>query len=418
MSFSTFKLNSQLLSALPEKVTKPSRIQDLVIEAIIAAKDVLALAQTGSGKTYAYGLPVLHRLSLMPAAQLQKQGPMALVIVPTRELATQIGQDLSPLAHKVGLTLDVLCGGEAIEQQINRLSSKVHMIVATPGRLLALVEQGFIRFEHVQSVVLDEADRLLDMGFIKEINVLLKRMPNKQTLLFSATLPDALDALAGQVLATGHVRVEAHAVNSAVDDIEQTLYLVNKGSKAKVLMHLMNLHQWSQVLVFVNAKDNADALCKKLRKAGIDCAALHGDKNQVDRSQSLADFKTGQLSVLVVTDVLARGIHIDALPVVINFELPHQAAVYVHRIGRTARAGQSGIALSLVSHSEIQHLDAIRLLTQQPLTLKTLEAFPVTDKPSCNTSKRPPRDKQANRRTASKRSSRDFSSASRNKSSI
>lgn len=403
MSFSVFQLNPTLLTALPPVVTEPSRVQQLAIPAILTGQDVLALAQTGSGKTYAYGLPLLQRLSLSPEVGLS-----AVVIVPTRELASQVMQDLAPLAQALNLRVDMLCGGQAIELQVERLTQPANLIVATPGRLLALAQQGVIQFEHLQSLVLDEADRLLDMGFIGDINALIAMMPTGQRLLFSATLPEPLTTLAEQVLTTVHVRIQAHVINSAVADIAQTLYHVNKGSKAKALIHLITLHQWSQVLVFVNAKDDVDSLCKKLVKAGINAAALHGDKEQAVRSHTLEQFKNQQLTVLVATDVLSRGIHIDALPVVINVDLPSQAAVYVHRIGRTARAGLSGVALSLVSHAELLSLDAIRLLTRQALPLTELAGFAVTDKPTSEASKRAPRDKQANRRTANKRSISDF----------
>ncbi|AZG72462.1 DEAD/DEAH box helicase [Shewanella livingstonensis] len=403
MSFSVFPLDPALLSALPPAVIEPSRIQQLAISPVLAGQDVLALAQTGSGKTYAYGLPILQRLGQLPSCHLS-----AVVIVPTRELAAQVLQNLVPLAQTLNLRLDLVCGGEAIELQVERLVQPVNMIIATPGRLLALAQQGIIQFENLQSLVLDEADRLLDMGFIADINALLAMMPSGQRLLFSATLPEPLTALAEQVLSASHVRIEANVTNSTVVDITQTLYHVNKGSKAKALIHLIALHQWPQVLVFVNAKDDADALCKKLIKTGINAAALHGDKEQALRSHTLAQFKSQQLTVLVATDVLARGIHIDALPVVINVDLPNQAAVYIHRIGRTARAGLSGVALSLIAHGELLSLEAIRQLTGQTLPLVELAGFAVTDKPISETSKRAPRDKQANRRTANKRSISDF----------
>jgi ATP-dependent RNA helicase RhlE len=399
MSFSVFPLNPTLLTALPPAVIEPSRIQQLAIPPVLAGQDVLALAQTGSGKTYAYGLPILQRLS-----QQSVLGLSALVIVPTRELAAQVMQNLVPLAQALNLRLDLVCGGEAIELQVERLTQPANMIIATPGRLLALAQQGVIQFEHLQSLVLDEADRLLDMGFIADIKALIAMMPSGQRLLFSATLPEPLTVLAEQVLSASHVHIQAHVINSTVADIAQTLYHVNKGSKVKALIHLIALHQWSHVLIFVNAKDDADALCKKLIKAGINAAALHGDKEQALRSQTLAQFKSQQLTVLIATDVLARGIHINALPVVINVDLPTQAAVYVHRIGRTARAGLSGVALSLVGHAELPSLDAIRQLTGQALSLVELAGFVVTDKPTSEMSKRAPRDKQANRRTANKRS--------------
>ncbi|GGP69373.1 DEAD/DEAH box helicase [Shewanella algicola] len=403
MLFSQFSLSATLLKALPASITEPSRIQQLAIPAILNGQDVLALAQTGSGKTYAYGLPILQRISQTSVLSLA-----AIVIVPTRELAQQVAQNLQPLAQSLGLHVEHACGGEAIECQIERLTTPANILVATPGRLLALAQQGVVTFSQVQSVVLDEADRLLDMGFINDINALIAMMPVGQRLLFSATMPVALNSLAQLILSANHVRIEAQGLNSAVDDIVQMVYHVNKGSKAQALIHLVQANQWQQVLVFVNAKADADALCKKLLKAGVRGGALHGDKEQAMRSQTLEQFKSGQLNVLVATDVLARGIHIDALPVVINFDLPTQAAVYVHRIGRTARAGLTGVALSLVSHSEMAYLEAINTLTTQALPVNELVGFAVTDKPLSGSSKRAPRDKQANRRTMNKRSSSDF----------
>ncbi|GAA0788648.1 MULTISPECIES: DEAD/DEAH box helicase [Pseudomonadati] len=411
MTLTVFSLHSGLVDALPASVAVASPIQQQAIPAVLSGKDVLALAQTGSGKTYAYGLPLLHRIN----QQVKAHCLSAVIIVPTRELASQVGQSLIPLAQAVNLKLEVLCGGEDIAVQVERLTTQVNIIVATPGRLLALAQQNLLHFADLQALVLDEADRLLDMGFINDLNALLALMPTRQTLLFSATMPEPLAELASKILSKPYTRVAVSPINSPVDDITQTIYHVNKGSKAKVLIEQIKLHQWSQVLVFVNAKDDADALCKKLLKAGINTAAMHGDKQQLLRAQTLAQFQQQQLTVLIATDVLARGIHIEALPVVINFELPPQATVYVHRIGRTARAGLSGIAVSLVSHAELPSLEAIRQLTGHALPLHILADYPVTDKPSAADSKRPPRDKQANRRTANKKSMSDFAKRTRSR---
>ncbi|MCT7941039.1 DEAD/DEAH box helicase [Shewanella holmiensis] len=411
MTLTSFSLHSGLIDALPASVSVASPIQQQAIPAVLTGKDVLALAQTGSGKTYAYGLPLLHRINIPTNTHCLS----AVIIVPTRELAAQVGQSLMPLSQAINLTLEVICGGEEITAQVERLTKTVNIIVATPGRLLALVQQGVLNFADLQALVLDEADRLLDMGFINDLNALLALMPPRQTLLFSATMPETLAELASNILSKPFTRIEASTVNRPVEDIAQTIYHVNKGSKAKVLIELIKSHQWSQVLVFVNAKDDADALCKKLLKAGINAAAMHGDKEQQLRAQTLAQFQQQQLTVLIATDVLARGIHIEALPVVVNFELPPQATVYVHRIGRTARAGLSGIALSLVSHAELAGLEAIRHLTDHALPLQTLADFPVTDKPINRDSKRPPRDKQANRRTANKKTMSDFAKRNRSR---
>ena len=291
--------------------------------------------------------------------------------------------------------------------------------MATPGRLLDLCKQAHVSLDSIKHLVLDEADRLLEMGFWPDVQKLMAFMPKlKQTSLFSATLPEALDTLAGKLLVNKPLRVEAHKVNSVAGEIEEQLYLVNKGSKAQALIALLKQYQWPQVLVFISARDDADAVAKRLAKAGMKVAALHGEKEQTVRSQTLADFKANRIQVLVATDLMARGIHVDALPVVINLDLPMSAPVYVHRIGRTARAGEKGLAISLVCHGEMATLTAIRSLTARELPLALLADFPVTDKPSEKITdgateikverKRPPRDKQANRRSINKHSAKEF----------
>ncbi|WP_299568765.1 DEAD/DEAH box helicase [uncultured Shewanella sp.] len=403
MSFSSFLLNPMLVGALPASVVKPTEVQRKAIPEVLNGRDVIALAQTGSGKTYAFGLPILHSIN-----QNQSMGLSAVIIVPTRELAKQVADGLSQVSAVINVRVELVCGGEDIELQKERLSTNADVIVATPGRLLALVTQGVVQFDDLKYLVLDEADRLLEMGFIADIKALIAQMPKRQTLLFSATMPDELNVLTQQILSNKSVSVEADVVNTIVEDITQTIYHINKGSKAKAIIELIKHNDWAQVIVFVNAKDDADALCKKLLKAKINSASLHSNKEQAQRSQILEKFKAKQLTALVATDVLARGIHIEALPVVINFELPEQASVYVHRIGRTARAGLSGKAISFISHAEMQRLAAIRELTTQALPLSELEGYPVTDKQVDPNSTRPAKDKQANRRTAKKRSSRDF----------
>lgn len=427
LTFAELGLNSTLLKALPASLKHPTKVQQLTIPAILAGRDLLALAQTGSGKTLAFGLPLLQQILLQQQTQLQStksvQPPnaLALVLVPTRELALQVTEALQTVASQLSTSLNIqlLCGGVALEDQLAELAAKPRVLVATPGRLLDLCKQSHISLDSIKHLVLDEADRLLEMGFWPDVQKLMAFMPKlKQTLLFSATLPEALDALAGKLLANEPLRVEAHKVNSVAGEIEEQLYLVNKGSKAQALIALLKQYQWPQVLVFISARDDADAVAKRLAKAGMKVAALHGEKEQTVRSQTLADFKANRIQVLVATDLMARGIHVDALPVVINLDLPMSAPVYVHRIGRTARAGEKGLAISLVCHGEMATLTAIRSLTARELPLALLADFPVTDKPSENTSdgtteskverKRPPRDKQANRRSINKHSAKEF----------
>lgn len=402
MTFNEFALDASLLAALPDTLQTPTPIQQLAIPAVLAGDDVLALAQTGSGKTLAFGLPLLQRLN---PAQPQVQG---LVLVPTRELAAQVSMALQGLAEALGLGLVTLCGGVEQAQQQAELARSPQLLVATPGRLRDLLIQQIVTLDALRLLVLDEADRLLEMGFWPDIQWLMNAMPaERQTLLFSATLPPELETLATGLLRTPK-RLEANPANSLVEDIEERLYLVNKSGKVPALIALLKEQDWSQVLVFISARDDADGVARKLAKAGIAVAALHGDKEQAVREQALGDFKSGKVRVLVATDLMARGIHVEALPVVINLDLPPSAPVYVHRVGRTARAGRAGLAISLVCHGEADTLAAIRILTGRDLPLAELPGFPVTDLPASGESKRSPRDKQANRRTANKRSVKQF----------
>ncbi|MEZ9686951.1 DEAD/DEAH box helicase [Vibrio atlanticus] len=406
MSFDSLALNPKTVSAIPSQFNKPTEIQQAVIPTIIAEKDVLALAQTGSGKTLAFGLPLLNSIK-HDVNELQ-----AIIIVPTRELASQVAKALEPIATTLDIKTVTLTGGVDIEIQQQQLLEKPQLVIATPGRLHAVIQENKLELTQCKSLVLDEADRLLDMGFWPDVQTIISALPKKhQTLLFSATLPKELISQT-EALLVNPVKVTTHQENSVVAAIEETLYLVNKGSKAQALIALVNQHAWSQVLVFIGAKDNADALTKRLNKAKISVNALHGNKSQEEREQALESFKNGKTRVLIATDVMARGIHIDQLPVVINFDLPSHSATYVHRIGRTARAGSTGSAISLVSHSETDYLNAIRTLTNKPLMLQALEGFPVTDKPASETAarKRPPKDKMANRRTAKKKSVKQFKS--------
>ncbi|EGQ9880501.1 DEAD/DEAH box helicase [Vibrio vulnificus] len=402
MPFSTLSLSSELIHALPKDFKKPTDIQVLAIPELLAGQDLLALANTGSGKTLAYGLPLLEKLGVNPEQK-------ALILVPTRELATQVSEAINQVGQALGLNAVCLCGGVDKEQQLQALATNPHILVATTGRLVDLANNG-LDLSNVHYLVLDEADRLLDMGFWPDVqNIAGQISSQRQTAMFSATFSDELKGKA-KLLMQAPKLVAAHQENSTNQDIAETLYLVNKGSKTKALIELIQKNAWTQALVFIGAKENADGLAKKLNKAGISTNALHGDKSQAEREAALAQFKSGQAQVLIATDLLARGIHIEQLPVVINFELPMHAETYVHRVGRTARAGEQGVALSLVCHGEMDALSAIRHLTQRELPVQDLEGFPVTDKPSTGESKRAPRDKKANRRTQNKKSVKQFQS--------
>ncbi|GJA13713.1 DEAD/DEAH box helicase [Aeromonas caviae] len=402
MTFDELALDPALLPLLPAALEKPTPIQQLAIPAALSGRDLLALARTGSGKTLAFGLPLLQRLD---AASDRVQG---LVLVPTRELASQVSAALQEIADGLGVRLLTLCGGVAQEWQERELALGPQLLVATPGRLRDLLAQQTLGLGALRMLVLDEADRLLEMGFWPDIQWLMKAMPEaRQQMLFSATLPVELESLASGLL-QDPVRIEAEPLNSLVNDIEERLYLVNRSSKVPALIALLEAGEWPQVLVFISARDDADGVAKKLARAGMTVAALHGNKDQTTREQALADFKEGRVRVLVATDLMARGIHVEALPVVSNLDLPDHAPVYVHRIGRTARAGQSGLAISLTCHGDGEALEGIRALTGRPLPLAALAGFPVTDKPASGESKRAPRDKQANRRTQGKRSIKQF----------
>ncbi|HCG6972203.1 TPA: DEAD/DEAH box helicase [Vibrio parahaemolyticus] len=405
MPFSTLSLSSELIHALPKDFKKPTDIQALAIPELLAGQDLLALANTGSGKTLAYGLPLLEKLSVNPEQK-------ALILVPTRELAMQVSEAINQVGQALDLNTVCLCGGVDKEQQQQALATNPHILVATTGRLVDLANNG-LDLSKVHYLVLDEADRLLDMGFWPDVqNIAMQTSNQRQTAMFSATFSDELKGKA-KLLMQAPKQVAAHQENSTNQDIVETLYLVNKGSKTKALIELIQKNAWTQALVFIGAKENADGLAKKLNKAGISANALHGNKSQDEREEALAQFKSGQIQVLIATDLLARGIHIEQLPVVINFELPMHAETYVHRVGRTARAGEQGVAMSLVCHGEMDALNAIRHLTQRALPVQDLVGFPVTDKPSTGESKRAPRDKKANRRTNAKKSIKQFQGKSK-----
>ncbi|HCE2052561.1 TPA: DEAD/DEAH box helicase [Vibrio parahaemolyticus] len=405
MPFSTLSLSSELIHALPKDFKKPTDIQALAIPELLAGQDLLALANTGSGKTLAYGLPLLEKLSVNPEQK-------ALILVPTRELAMQVSEAINQVGQALDLNAVCLCGGVDKEQQQQALATNPHILVATTGRLVDLANNG-LDLSNVHYLVLDEADRLLDMGFWPDVqNIAMQTSNQRQTAMFSATFSEELKEKAKQLMYAPK-QVAAHQENSTNQDIVETLYLVNKGSKTKALIELIQKNAWTQALVFIGAKENADGLAKKLNKAGISANALHGNKSQDEREEALAQFKSGQIQVLIATDLLARGIHIEQLPVVINFELPMHAETYVHRVGRTARAGEQGVAMSLVCHGEMDALNAIRHLTQRALPVQDLVGFPVTDKPSTGESKRAPRDKKANRRTNAKKSIKQFQGKSK-----
>lgn len=380
MSFAELGLAPELLSVLDTLgYQQPTPIQLGAIPAVLQGRDVLAGAQTGTGKTAAFLFPLIQRLSL---TQGESAAPRVLVLTPTRELAQQVADSALRYSAGSGLSVGVAYGGVSLRPQIEALQDGVDILVATPGRLLDLHNQGAMTLASVQALVLDEADRMLDLGFSDEIFAILRLLPkSRQTLFFSATFPKSVKDMAFGML-NDPAQIEVTPENSTVDAIKQTLYQLDKKKKAGALAFLIGSGNWQQVLVFVRTKQGADALVKELALDGIKADSLHGDKSQGARQRALDDFKAGSIRALVATDVAARGIDILSLPYVVNYELPFKAEDYVHRIGRTGRAGQDGQAISLVSRDEENLLNDIEQLTGRPLPMIWLAGFePSFDEP-------------------------------------
>ena len=374
MSFASLGLSAALLRAIDASgYTIPTPIQLKAIPAVLAGKDVMAAAQTGTGKTAGFVLPLLQRLAAGP--KVQANHIRALVLTPTRELAVQVEQSVASYGRNLSLKSGVVYGGVKINPQMMKLRGGVDVLVATPGRLLDLFNQNAVKFAQVETLVLDEADRMLDLGFIDDIRKILALLPpRRQNLLFSATFSSDIRKLTGGLL-RNPVQIEVSPRNSAPRSVKQWVYEVDKGKKPALLSHMVRNKGWEQVLVFVRTKNGADNLARTLGGDGISTAVIHGDKSQSERSRALADFKEGKVRVLVATDIAARGIDISELPHVINFDLPKVAEDYVHRIGRTGRAGSKGEAISLVSADEVLLLSAIETLIGQLLVREVATGF-------------------------------------------
>ena len=377
MSFSNLGLCTELLRAIKEEgYTTPTPIQTKAIPVILSKKDVLAAAQTGTGKTAGFTLPLLELLNKNYSKD-KKSVVKALILTPTRELATQVGESVEVYGKYLPFKSAVIFGGVGINPQKAILKKGVDIITATPGRLLDLVSQDCLDLSKVEFLVLDEADRMLDMGFIHDIKKILSILPkHRQNLLFSATFSPEIKKLADGLLKTP-VLIEVSKANSTSHKVEQTVHHVDKERKKELLIHLLNKNSWKQVLVFTRTKHGANKLSEALIKDKITSAAIHGNKSQGARTKALDDFKAGTVRVLVATDIAARGIDIDQLPHVINFELPNVPEDYVHRIGRTGRAGNSGDAISLVCIDEHDYLLAIEKLIKQKINKIAIEGFKV-----------------------------------------
>ncbi|TSE26048.1 DEAD/DEAH box helicase [Tepidimonas aquatica] len=378
MTFEELQLLPALVEAVREQgYTEPTPIQAEAIPAVLAGHDVLAGAQTGTGKTAAFTLPLLQRLATQgePPKRGQFRPVRALILTPTRELAAQIGESIKAYGKHLKLRSVVVFGGVGLNPQIEKLAKGTDILVATPGRLLDLVDQGHLDLSKVEILVLDEADRMLDMGFIHDVRKVLALLPqHKQSLLFSATFSDEIKALAQGLLRNPKL-IQVTPANTTAQRVRQVIYPVGRDQKMALLKHLLDTHGWNQVLVFTRTKFGANRVAQFLNEQGISAMALHGNKSQTARTQALEGFKTGQLRVLVATDIAARGIDIEELPHVINYDIPNVPEDYVHRIGRTGRAGSTGEALSFVSLDEEGWMMAIEQFIGQPIEVQALPAF-------------------------------------------
>ena len=374
MSFSSLGLSELILRAVDESgYTEPTPIQVETIPVVLSGKDVLAAAQTGTGKTAGFTLPLLQRLAAGP--KVRANHIRTLVLTPTRELAVQVAESVATYGKHLPLKSGVVYGGVKINPQMMRLRSGIDVLVATPGRLMDLFRQNAVKFAQVETLVLDEADRMLDMGFIDDILEIIALLPRKrQNLLFSATFSNDIRKLSERLL-NHPVQIEVSPRNSTAERVKQTVYEVDKSRKSALLSHLILNKNWQLVLVFTRTKNGADHLAQELERANISTVVIHGDKKQNQRSRALKRFKEYKVRVLVATDVAARGLDINELPHVVNFDLPKVCEDYVHRIGRTGRAGSEGEAVSLVSADEINLLAAIETLICQTLTREVENGF-------------------------------------------
>lgn len=418
MDFKAFSLSPKLLRAVEELgYTQATPIQQAAIPSIIAGRDFLGCAQTGTGKTAAFALPILERLSV---GQPPKGRPIrCLILTPTRELALQIDENIKALGQYARLSAAVIFGGVSQVHQVEQLRRGVDVLTATPGRLIDLINQGYIDLSAVEIFVLDEADRMLDMGFIHDVRRIIGKIPPKrQTLLFSATMPKEIVALCDTLL-NDPVQVSVTPSATPVETVEQRVYFVDKVNKRKLLSHLLQELKISSALVFTRTKHGADRVSHELEKAGIMSSAIHGDKSQGARQSALGRFKNGNLRILVATDIAARGLDISELPVVVNYDLPNMPDTYVHRIGRTGRAGQSGIAISFCDISEKEFLADIEKTTKialiecpdHPFPMEVFVAPPPAQRtprpPRQGQQQRPPRQAQSRQTQPSRKPERD-----------
>ena len=398
MQFEDLKIIEPILKALKEeKYSVPTDIQEKAIPLILDRKDVLGSAQTGTGKTAAFAIPILQHLFLDRQQQNSPRKINALIITPTRELAIQIAESFSTYGRYTGLKNTVVFGGVKQGNQTDALQRGVDILVATPGRLLDLMDQGFVRLNNIEYFVLDEADRMLDMGFIHDIKKIIAKLPAKrQSLFFSATMPNNIVGLSRKIL-KNPIKVDVSPISSTADTIQQYLYYTNRATKKDLLNHILRDRKIDQVLLFSRTKHGADRITRDLKKERIKAAAIHGDKAQNARQKVLQQFKDGEIRVLVATDIAARGIDIDKLGYVINYDIPNIAETYVHRIGRCGRAGDEGISISICEPEENGYIKEIEKLIDQKIEVVNDNPFPQTDRPM-NTKEKQEFEKEKNRR--------------------
>ena len=398
MKFNELNLIEPILKALEEEnYSQPTSIQEQAIPLVLQGKDVLGSAQTGTGKTAAFAIPILQHLYEDRQKNHPKRGVKALVMTPTRELAIQIGESFTAYGRHTGLKNTVIFGGVKQASQVQALRQGVEVLIATPGRLLDLIDQGIVSLKHIDYFILDEADRMLDMGFINDIRKVLALLPKyRQSLFFSATMPANIVDLSQKIL-NNPSKISVAPTSSTAETIKQTLYYTNKPDKKDLLFHILQNKDIEQVLIFTKTKHGADRVGRNLASQKIKAGVIHGNKSQVQRQKALKSFKAGELRVLVATDIAARGIDIDKLKYVINYDIPNIAETYVHRIGRSGRAGEEGRAISMCEPEENAFLKDIEKLIKLRIEIVKNNPFPQTDKPM-STAEKKAAEKEKNRK--------------------
>ena len=388
MKFEDLQLMPEILKALKDEgYTEPTSIQEKAIPLVLKREDVLGSAQTGTGKTAAFAIPIIQHLAKRQKPD-GKRKVTALVVTPTRELALQIADSFKAYGRYTQIKNTVIYGGVGQGAQTDALRRGVDVLVATPGRLLDLMDQGYITLHHVRYFVLDEADRMLDMGFIHDIKKIIAKLPKeRQSLFFSATMPKNIVQLSNQILINPK-KIAVSPVSSTAETIQQFLYMTNRENKRELLLQILKDASMQQVLVFSRTKHGSDRIVRNLKKKNIECAAIHGDKSQNQRQKALKSFKNGQIRVLVATDIAARGIDIDKLRHVINYDIPNESETYVHRIGRCGRAGEDGISISICEPEENAYIRDIEKLIKKKIEVVQDNPFPQTDKPMTNAEKK------------------------------